>query len=76
MLAPLPGAVPRRAIAQLQVRRVRAPILAALILLNTILPHPVAASAPVTPDGSNSWSTRSLSAIELAPPSLEGIASW
>ena len=76
MLAPLPATVPRRAIARLQVRRVRAPILATLILLNTILPHPVAASAPVTPGGSNRWSTRSLSAIELAPPSVEGIASW
>lgn len=79
-LAILRTAAPRRAIASLRARRIRAPFLAALVLLNTILPHPVAATTPVEPPLTAVGILRAEDSAPLIaptpPPSVAGIASW
>lgn len=73
-LAALRTADPRRAFASLRYRRIRAPFLVGLILLNTILPHPVAAAAPLPPPLPAYAAPAPLAPVP--PASVEGIASW
>lgn len=57
----------------LDIRRMRAPFLTALLLLNTLLPHPAAAATPVTLIAAAPGVALSL---QPAEPSATGIASW
>ncbi len=63
-------------LSHLDIRRMRAPFLTALLLLNTLLPHPVAAAAPTLPTDAATPAALSLQPAEPTAPSATGIASW